>query len=53
MTAMMTTSPGISSHGIRINERMFCADYSRTPQLTIGSRMPSPRKLSAVSAMMM
>ncbi len=40
MTAMITTRPGINSHGINTIERIFCAEYNRTPQLTIGVTTP-------------
>src|SRR5205814_10403666 len=48
-TATMTAKDGIRSHGEITNAWMFCASWSRTPQLIAGGRKPSPRKLNDVS----
>ena len=46
----MTKAPGIISQGAWSIARMLCAANSSTPQLSTGSRRPSPRKDSEVSA---
>ena len=46
-------APGMSSHGACATVWMFCASCRSTPQLIAGGRMPSPRKLSEVSLMIM
>jgi hypothetical protein len=42
--------PGIITQGLRPSVSSVVASLSRTPQLTIGGWMPSPRKLNAPSA---
>ena len=53
MTTMITGTAGSISHGEMATVWTFCACCSRTPQLIAGGRRPRPRKLRAVSLMIM
>src|SRR5699024_792463 len=52
-TATVTATPGSRTQGAPAIEWMFCASWSRTPQLTTGACSPRPRKDSDVSARIM
>ena len=47
----MTGTAGSINHGEIATVWTFCACWSSTPQLMAGGRRPRPRKLSAVSLM--
>ena len=56
LKARITTITGIattSCQGDMASVWIFCASRSITPQLMAGGRRPNPRKLSAVSLMIM
>ena len=48
-TVMTTRRAGVSNHGEKAIDWMFCASVRRTPQLKAGGRIPSPKKLRLVS----